>query len=200
MRGGLKLREILFTLIILIIASRRGWAQETPVWRIGAFDYSSNEFRSQGIDYSDPKQDPVYRVGQSKDSEDWWRFQPGPANGMTGGREHPFTILFGIQQPPRGVYRLTIAVLYETPRLSNLRLNLNGHSGRFYFHPKLDYRAGDWEGTFVPQTSWDKKTIEFPAEWFQPGENRLVLHRRGRSSTSRNLSWFDRAGHTGLVL
>ena len=134
-------------LVAMLAFTLPAFAGGTLIWRIGTFDYSSNEFRSQGIDYADPKQDPVYRVGHSKDSEDWWRFQPGPANGMTGGREHPFTVLFDIKQPPRGVYRLTIAVLYETPRLSYLKLDLNGHSGHFYFHPRLDYRAGDWEGT-----------------------------------------------------
>ena len=183
----------------LAIASVSAFAAETLVWRIGTFDYSSNEFRSQGIDYSDPKQDPLYHVGQSKDSEDWWRFQPGPANGMTGGREHPFTVLFDLKQPPSGVYRLTIAVLYETPRLSFLQLNLNGHSGHFYFHPRLDYRAGDWEGTFVPQTSWDKKTIELPAEWFRQGENRLVLTALDDPPQVETSLGSIAPGHTGLV-
>jgi len=78
-------------------------------------------------------------------------FTPGPANGMAGGREHPFTILFDLHEPAGGVFHLKIAVLYETPRLSHLKVDLNGHSGMFYFHPQLDYGAGDWEGTFVPQ-------------------------------------------------
>ena len=185
--------------VIAIIGLAQAFAADTLVWRIGTFDYSSSEFRSQGIDYSDPKQAPTYRVGQSKDSEDWWRFQPGPANGMTGGREHPFTVLFDLKQPPRGVYNLTIAVLYETPRLSYLKLNINGHTGNFYFHPKLDYRAGDWEGTFVPQTSWDKKTIELPAEWFRQGENRLVLTALDDPPQVETSLGSIAPGHTGLV-
>lgn len=199
MQRGSKFRRIVLALAMFAIASAPASAAGTLIWRIGTFDYSSNEFRSQGIDYSDPKQDPVYRVGQSKESEDWWRFQPGPANGMTGGREHPFTVLFDIKQPPRGVYRLTITVLYETPRLSYLKLNLNGHSGHFYFHPKLDYRAGDWEGTFVPQTSWDKKTIELPAEWFRQGENRLVLTALDDPPQVETSLGSIAPGHTGLV-
>src|SRR5260221_7110250 len=69
-------------------------AQEKTIWEIGKFDASSGEFRSQGIDYSKKESDPVYRVGISKDSEDWPRFQPGPANGMAGGGPHPLTIVF----------------------------------------------------------------------------------------------------------
>ena len=196
-------RSSTFRGIVLALAltalSMPALGAETLIWRIGTFDYSSNEFRSQGIDYSNPKQDPVYRVGQSKDSKDWWRFQPGPANGMTGGREHPFTILFDLEQPPRGVYHLTIAILYETPRLSYLKLEINGHTGHFYFHPKLDYRAGDWEGTFVPQTSWDKKTIDLPADWLRPGENHLVLTALDDPPQVENSLGSIAPGHTGLV-
>src|SRR6202142_2583049 len=90
---------VMIVIGLMVIGPIPAFAVEALVWRIGSFDHSSSEFRSQGIDYSDPKQAPIYRVGQSKDSEDWWRFQPGPANGMTGGHDHPFTVLFDIKQP-----------------------------------------------------------------------------------------------------
>jgi alpha-mannosidase len=192
-------RSVLLGCMAAVILLAQALAADTLIWRIGTFDYSSSEFRSQGVDYSDAKLAPVYRVGQSKDAEDWWRFQPGPANGMTGGREHPFTVLFDLEQPPRGVYRFTIAVLYETPRLSYLKLSVNGHTGNFYFHPTLDYRAGDWEGTFVPQTSWDKKTIELPAEWFRQGENRFVLTALDDPALVETSLGSIAPGHTGLV-
>jgi alpha-mannosidase len=182
-----------------IVVTLHAHAAEKQVWQIGVFDHSSNEFRSQGINYSDLKDDPVYRVGHSKDSEDWQRFQAGPANGMAGGREHPFTVIFDLKDAPRGVYRLKIAVLYETPRLSFLKLDLNGHSGLFYFHPKLDYNAGDWEGTFVPQTSVDEKTIAMPAAWFRPGENRMVLTALDDPATAETSLGSIATGHTGLV-
>jgi len=184
---------------LLAIGVSTAFGADRVLWRIGQFDRSSNEFRSQGIDYSTPKNDPIYRVGTSKDSEDWWRFQPGPANGMAGGREHPFTILFALPSIPRGLYRLKIAMLYETPRLSYLRVDINGHAGLFYFHPQLDYNAGDWEGTFVPQTSADSKVIAIPAAWLQRGENRLVLTALDDPSTPENSLGAIALGHTGLV-
>ena len=174
-------------------------AQEKTIWEIGKFDASSREFRSQGIDYSKKESDTVYRVGKSKDSEDWQRFQPGPANGMAGGRVHPFTILFTLPERPAGVYRLTVGILYETPRLSHLQLDVDGHSGNFYFHPRLDYAAGDWEGTFVPQTSVDTKVIEIPAEWLRQGENRFVLTAVDTPSTVENSLGDIALGHTGLI-
>ncbi len=171
-------------------------AAERVLWRIGTFDRSSSEFRSQDIDYA--KQDLTFRVGVNQDAE-FWRFQPGPANGMTGGRTHPFTIFFHVAETPTGVYRLKIAMLYETPRLSYLRVDINGSQGNFYFHPKLDYGAGDWEGTFVPQTSADEKTIEFPPEWIKQGENRLVLTALDDPPAAENSFGAIAPGHSGIV-
>jgi alpha-mannosidase len=174
-------------------------AQELKIWSIGSFDDSSNEFRSQNIDYASPASDPVYVVGKSKASEDWYRFQPGPANGMTGARLHPFTVRFTLPRPAQGVFRLKIAMLYETPRLSHLQVQINRHSGLFYFHPKLDYKAGDWEGTFVPQTSTDSKTIEFPAAWLKAGENEIVLTALDSPETAQISLGAIAPGHTGIV-
>ena len=153
-------------------------ATEKTLWKIGTFDGSSGEFKSQDINYADPKSDPVFVVGESRD-KDWYRFQPGPANGMAGGRLHPFTVKFALKDTPRGAYHLKIAILYETPRLSFLRLDVNGHSGYFYFHPKLDFRAGDWEGTFVPQTSTDEKTISIPGSLAQKRREHFRPHSNG---------------------
>ncbi|MDT8070267.1 MAG: polysaccharide lyase family protein [Terriglobia bacterium] len=192
---------LLAVAVVLSSFSLRAGAQESGsqlVWRVGEFNDSSGEFRSQGIDYANPKNDPVYIVGKSTD-QDWLRFQPGPANGMTGGRLHPFTIRFNLKAEPRGVYLLKIAMLYETPRLSYLKLSVNGHAGFFYFHPKLDFAAGDWEGTFVPQTSADTKAISIPANWLKQGENELVLTAMDDPPTKQNSLGAIAPGHTGIV-
>src|SRR5271155_566506 len=173
-------------------------AAEKTLWKIGTFDGSSGEFKSQDINYIDPKSDLVFVIGQSSD-KDWYRFQPGPANGIAGGRLHPFTLKFRLDDAPRGVYRLKLAFLYETPRLSFLKLDVNGHSGFFYFHPKLDFRAGDWEGTFVPQTSMDEKTIFIPAAWLRKGENTFVLTAMDDPATAQMSLGAIAPGYTGLI-
>jgi alpha-mannosidase len=173
-------------------------ATEQTLWKIGTFDGSSGEFKSQDINYADPKSDPVFVVGESRD-KDWYRFQPGPANGITGGRLHPFTVKFSLKDTPRGVYHLKIAILYETPRLSFLKLEVNGHSGYLYFHPKLDFRAGDWEGTFVPQTSTDEKTISIPAAWLRKGQNTFILTAMDDPATPQMSLGAIAPGHTGLI-
>ncbi len=173
-------------------------ASDKTLWKIGVFDGSSSEFRSQDINYADPKSDPVFVVGQNSD-KDWYRFQPGPANAMTGARLHPFTLKFSLQDAPHGVYRLKIAILYETPRLSFLKVDANGHTGYFYFHPRLDFRAGDWEGTFVPQTSTDQKSILIPAAWLRKGENGFVLTAMDDPATPQSSLGAIAPGHTGLI-
>jgi len=185
----------LFTSVILTAAAH---ATEKTLWKIGTFDGSSGEFKSQDINYADPKNDPVFVAGQSSD-KDWYRFQPGPANGIAGGRLHPFTVKFVLTDAPLGVYRLKLAILYETPRLSFIQLEVNGHSGFFYFHPKLDFRAGDWEGTFVPQTSIDEKTISIPAAWLRKGENAFVLTAMDDPATAQSSLGAIAPGHTGLI-
>ncbi|HSZ63600.1 MAG TPA: polysaccharide lyase family protein [Terriglobales bacterium] len=194
-----KIRKAIVTALFMSIAlTAAGHASEKMLWKIGTFDGSSGEFKSQDINYADPKSDPVFVVGQSGD-KDWYRFQPGPANGITGGRLHPFMVKFVLNDAPLGVYRLKVAILYETPRLSFLKLEVNGHSGFFYFHPKLDFRAGDWEGTFVPQTSIDEKTILIPSAWLRKGENAFVLTAMDDPTTPQNSLGAIAPGHTGLI-
>jgi alpha-mannosidase len=172
--------------------------QSRVLWQIGKFDEGSGEFGNTAVDYADATKDPVFRVGISRD-DDWPRFQPGPANGMAGGRLHPFTILFPLKEAPRGVYHFKIAIVYETPRLSHLQISVNGHGGAFYFHPKLTYASGDWEETFVPQTSTDSKAIDIPAEWFQQGENRIILTAMDDPPDVEQSLGSIALGHTGIV-
>ena len=168
------------------------------VWRIGRADHSSEEFKNTGIDYANPKDDAVFHVGADHDA-DWPRFQPGPANGMAGGREHPYTILFTLDAPPRGVYELNIAILYETPRRSFLRVDVNGHTGLIYFHPKIVYDSADWEETFVPQTSAAFESVALRPEWFQSGENRIVLTALDDPAAVEQSLGSIALGHTGIV-
>jgi hypothetical protein len=185
-------------LIASLVSPKRAAAAEQIIWKIGTFNHSSGEFRDQGINYADPKSDLTFVVGRSKDG-DWYRFQPGPANSMTGGRLHPYTLNFTLKDAPRGVYHLKVAILYEMPRLSFLRLEVNGHSGFFYFHPKLDFSAGDWEGTFVPQTSTDEKMIAIPGTWLRQGENTFVFTAIDDPATPQTSSGAIAPGHTGLI-
>ncbi|HVU45965.1 MAG TPA: polysaccharide lyase family protein [Terracidiphilus sp.] len=188
----------LVSLLALAGAAATAGAQPRTIWQIGQFNGSSQEFRSESIDYASPRSDVVFSAGASRDT-DWIRFQPGPSNAIAGGRLHPFTVKFTLNQAPQGLYQLRVAILYETPRLSALQLSINGHKGEFYFHPKLDYTAGDWEGTFVPQTSRDEKIIDIPARWLVYGQNTIVFTAVDTPAAPQHSMGDIAPGQSGLV-
>lgn len=70
-----------FVALVTCLLSPQQASAETSgtalLWRIGKFNLSSGEFRSEDIDYANPKSDPIYEVGKSI-GQDWLRFQPGP--------------------------------------------------------------------------------------------------------------------------
>lgn len=192
------IRPALLAFALTVVIASAAFAQQKVVWQIGQFDDSSGEFRSDGIDYANPAWNPVYKIGVGQSAE-WPRFQPGPANGIAGGRLHPFRIDFVLPEKPRGVFTLKIATLYETPRMSHLGVEINGHRGVFYLHPTLDYGAGDWEGTFVPQTSRAEKEIEIPAGWMVKGENHLTLTALDSPAYIQESLGNIAPGHTGII-
>jgi alpha-mannosidase len=154
----------------------------TTVWQIGTFDESSREFASGAsptrggpLDYSNPADDPVYFVGKSEPGKNWLAFQPGTSNGKAGRRAHPFTVRFDLSGAPRGVYTFTAALLAYSPRVPRLEVNINGHRGWFYQHPKLNYAAGDLGSVFTPRYSTATITCQLPARFLKAGENQMVL-------------------------
>jgi len=139
------------------------------VWRIGSFDGSSAEFHEG----QPPAPAPAFVIGKSQPSKDWYAFQPGSANGGAGSRSHPVRVQFELRDQPVGLYEMKIALLVEHPRISALQVDVNGHAGRFYQHPKLDYAMGDVYGAFFPEYSTDTITFDFPASFLRQGSNQL---------------------------
>ncbi len=142
-----------------------------PVWKIGTFDQSSAEF--QGGAATAPVE--PYVVGKSTPAQNWFAFQPGSANGEFAHKPHPVSIEFNLAEKPRGVYQMKIALLVEHPRISALDVTINGHTGRFYQHPKLNYNMGDVSGAFFPEYSADTIRFEFPARFLMQGTNKIAI-------------------------
>ena len=145
-------------------------ADSTVLWQIGKFDGSSYEFH-HGV----PASDPVFVVGKSDASQDWYSIQPGTSNGKSGFRPHPFTVKFELPQPPRGLYTLELSLLVYSGRLPALDVSVNGHRGRFFQHPVLDYSGTEWPGHFIPHYSKTSMSFDLPIRCLQQGTNTLVL-------------------------
>jgi len=177
-RASESIRIIAIILILIGLSTVRANAQVSkpdggwqPVWQIGVFDKSSAEFHSGALSFSQS----VYLIGKSEPAKDWFAFEPGSANGFFGHKPHPAEIDFSLAARPAGVYRMKIALLVEHPRISALDVAINGHTGRFYQHPKLDYSNGDTTGAFFPEYSADTITFELPADFLVQGTNHIVL-------------------------
>ena len=121
MRLGCKAAIVISYVLVSILSGV--WpltGAERPVWEIGKFDQSSLEFTRQ-IDFGNPQDNPVFTVGKSDPNKDWPAEQPGSANKDAGGRAHPYTIVFNLSEPPRGVWWLEVSVILSHSRVPACR-------------------------------------------------------------------------------
>ena len=188
------------------------FAGSQVVWQIGKFDKSTLEYADWvsatavggGAQCGDRKHafvpetkqgtgqaafDLVYVIGKSQ-TADWPCFQAGSSNGLEGYRAHPYAIQFDLPSKPSGLYTLKVALLVKSPRVSRLEVSINGHRGLYFQHPVLDYNRGDDEGFYMPNYSADTINAELPTAIPPPGNQRVDIDRRGRSSRARRRHGF----------
>jgi hypothetical protein len=166
-------QRMLLLLLFIVPATAQSAVQK--VWQIGTFNESSREFRAQGNNHDAPAVDPVFYIGKSDPAKDWLAFQPGSANGRAGFRPHPFTVRFDLADEPKGVFSLKVGLLAYMARLPRMQIEMNGHRGLFYLHPKLNYAGGDTNSVFIPIYSYGTILAEFPARFLIKGTNSMVL-------------------------
>lgn len=179
----LNFKQALQTLVVLAITMSfcpKAVAVPKVVWRIGKVNLSPSELNTGkqgpplfGSRY--PKGELLYIVGKSSADLDWPAYQEGSTLGKGGGRPHPYAIQFDLPEVPQGVFTLKVSLLSETARVARLQVEINGHGGLFYQHPKLSYTGGDREMVVSPIASADAIAFDFPARFLQKGTNKLVL-------------------------
>jgi alpha-mannosidase len=148
-------------------------ARLEQIWQIGKQDNSTLEFKSDW-DFSQAK-DPSFVVGESRAQQDWSGFHPGSLDSASGRRVHPFTIIFSLDQVPKGTFHLTVNAMFKASRVPQYLVEINGRKGKFYFHPKPSYEIGDPDFGSNVIFSTERLEIVLPATYFRQGENRLVL-------------------------
>ena len=174
---------LLIAFSILVLASplasaspRTAADTEQNVWHIGKFDGSSAEFSART-----PKQPVVYTIGQSEAARDWPAYNPAllPSHKPSLATD-PRTIRFTLARPAQA-WRLHVSVLIEQPSVPLLRVTVNGRSGEFYLHPKLNSAMGDMIAAFDPIYSKADVEIELPGNALHKGENSISLQALGES-------------------
>ena len=135
-----RFNNLLSAFLFLPLLAAQG--QNRTVWQIGKFDESPVEFSSEA------KGPITFRVGTSEAQKDW------PGRQQTGDSHRIVFSLPSIE----GAYSLKIGTLIEQPRVPALRIDVNGHTGTFYLHPKLSYSRSDFSYAFDPHESQSNLT------------------------------------------
>jgi hypothetical protein len=144
---------------LLTLSSPQAAAQTRTVWQIGKFDESPVEFSKA------PQENLTFEVGKNNAATDW------PGEQMSG---HPYRILFPLDSI-HGAYTLKIATLIEKPRVPALKIDVNGHAGIFFLHPKLSYSRSDFTYAFDPHESLSSVVLELPSSFLKTGRNEIAI-------------------------
>jgi alpha-mannosidase len=146
-------------LVLAFVPVFSATAQRQTVWQIGKFDESPVEFSRA------PEDNVTFEVGKDNADRGW------PGRQTTG---HPYRVLFALESP-HGRYALKIAALIEKPRVPALQIDVNGHTGMFFLHPKLSYSRSDFAYAFDPHESQSTVEIDLPASFLKSGQNAITI-------------------------
>jgi alpha-mannosidase len=144
------------------------------LWQIGKPDHNDAEFALAPNGYAQFQRDGFFAVGESDAKRDWPYVHPGPHDGWAGGREHTYTILFGLGKTPEaGECRLKVDLL-DTQNQSppTVRFQVNGQ----VFERALPKGAGDDSVNGQPAKGKEHRVeVPFPATLLKAGDNQIRI-------------------------
>lgn len=154
------------------MASAQGTTSSAAtVWQVGTFDGSSGEFAAGA-----PSGPLTYTVGTDLPRHAWYGYAASAFAGKaTTAETAPRTIAFTLDGAPAKAYRLRVSLIIEQSSVPALRVGINGRTGLFYLHPKLDYAMGDMTAAFDPAYSRAEVEVDFPGAWLKSGRNEITL-------------------------
>lgn len=142
-------------------------AEESVIWRLGAFDHSAREFHGAG------RQPVAIDAGTADAAARWPALQAGSRNARYMAQASPRTIRFVLPAAPQGSYVLDFAVMLGYPRVPYLQVELNGETGVAYLRRELSYHA---EGRMDSPVCGEARTrLPIPAGILKTGPNELRI-------------------------
>lgn len=160
------------TFFVLITGASLILKASTPdmVWQIGTFDQSSAEF-ADGV----PTQPVTFVIGRDHPENSWYAYAAASLpSAKTQLPSAPREVQFSIDKLSRA-YRLFVSVIIEHSSVPAVGVNIDGHAGIFYLHPKLDYSMGDGMAAFFPAYSVASVEFVFPGKYLHVGKNTIAL-------------------------
>lgn len=156
---------ILLSLVLCLNAAAQ--EAERTIFKIGAFDNSSEEFGSAAGA-------PVVYVVATGQPKSWVGAQQAVVPGKAGAEGAARKVQFELQSVPQGIYRLRLGLILKTARAPVVEVNVNGHRGWFH-QPVETYREGNSEGAILPQYAIGALTIDVPTSYLRAGRNEIGL-------------------------
>lgn len=146
----------------------------TFLWRIGAPDDHNAEFALAPNRYSEFREDGFFVIGKSDPKRDWPYVQPGPADVWAGGRQHTFSVVFGLKAAPSsGTCRFHLEFLdVHRSAPPRLKISINGHESSY----SPEGGAGDQTIQGQPKEGQARDfDITFEPAWLKAGANEITI-------------------------
>src|ERR1044071_4708496 len=134
-------RRYLLSFILTLTCAVGTAAQGRPLWQVGEFDGSSDEFGTQAAGPFDAASGKVKEWGATQQA-----VVEAKADAAAARR-----IRFELADEPNGIYRLRLGLVMTSPRLPVVQVEVNGHGGWFYQRPASDFKEGNVEAYIFPQ-------------------------------------------------
>jgi hypothetical protein len=158
-------RRFLQALILTCALAVCAAAQERPLWQIGEFNGSSDEFGTQTRAAFEPASSGVKSWGATQQA-----ILPGVLD-PSASRD----IRFELADVTRGVYKLKLGLLNTTPRLPVVLVKVNSHRGWFHQRPERDFEEGNLEAFTFPQYAIGSLSVDIPSDFLRQGPNEISL-------------------------
>jgi hypothetical protein len=158
-------RRYLLSFILTLTFGVCAGAQERPLWQIGEFDGSSDEFGAQAAGPFDAAKGGAKEWGATQQA-----VVESKADAAAARR-----IRFELADAPGGAYLLRLGLIMTSPRLPVVQVEVNGHRGWFYQRPERDFVEGNLEAYIFPQYAVGKLDIEIPSPFLRRGANEVAL-------------------------
>ena len=172
----------LATLVLLLAPCGSASAGDPALWQIGRTGHDNADLALAPDGYAKFKDDALFIVGESDSKRDWPYVHPGPGDGWAGGREHTFSILFGLKAAPlTGGCELRFNLLDTHSRSApKLRIKVNDT----IFEQALPQGGGDESVNGSPNKGkYHAFTLPIPAKALRAGDNQIDI-------TTLTGSWF----------
>jgi len=164
----------LTAVVFLLLLAPASAGQAEWLWQIGKADDETRDLALAPKGYARFGGDPLFVVGRSEAKKDWPYVHPGPADAWAGGRQHTFSIAFGLKAAPKGGQCRLVIDLVDThgqvpPRL---RIRINGHD----VERQMPKGAGDASVMGEPEKGKEHRVVvPFPAGQLRAGTNEVAI-------------------------